>query len=244
MGFYAEGIIHITQQMLQQGYFTVEVGKMVPKNLGTKADPPDYNNFIVDEVHQFNITTAPPPPPSTSGTLVSLNFSKGAFRGSLLSLNLQKSPLTGKLSSLTFSTVPKALAGKLASLTFSKIGAPHPPPQIPTSTLVGKLVGLLGPVADAEVSMDTLYKAKTARDGSFKFENVPPMKYTLTAKPTKILDKFLYKTFKATIDLSAPAVYTRIFNMPLNTLTLTGAGAATAIATVALTPRKPPAKIW
>jgi hypothetical protein len=104
-------------------------------------------------------------------------------------------------------------------------------------------MGLLGPVAGAQITLNS-YKTKTARDGSFTIGGIIPGKYTLTATPTTTLDKILYGTLKTSIDLSAPTTYTRIFNMPLNKLTLIGAGATATIATAALTPRKPPAKIW
>jgi hypothetical protein len=207
--FEVDFVVYITQQILNQGYFTVEVGRMIPKNTGKKNDLPD---FIVDETHQIPLQAVQLP--------------------------------NAKLQSLTLSKMP--VTAKLQSLTLSKIGAPPPPPPPPTqyATLTGRLVGLLGPVADAEVTLNS-YKAKTARDGSFRIDNITPGKYTLTAAPTKTLDKILYGTLKTSIDLSAPTTYTRIFNMPLNKLTLIGAGATTAIATVAtLTPRKPPAKIW
>jgi hypothetical protein len=239
--FECYGTIYISEQMRRQGYFTVEVGRMIPKNTGTKTDLPDY---IVDETYRIplaqqivteaalqslSLSSFTPPPPTINATLQSLSLSK--FTPALNAI----------LQRLTLSKMP--VMAKLQSLSLSKFTPPPPPPP-QYATLTGRLIGILGPVADAEITLNTTYRAKTARDGSFRIDNITPGKYTLTATPTKTLDKIIYGTLKTSIDLSAPTIYTRTFNMPLNKLTLIGAGATTAATAAVLLPRKPPAKIW
>lgn len=214
-----EHTIYLTQQMINQGYFTVEVGRLVSSG-GTLP------NLIPDEVHTIPIQTG-----VTSATLQSLTLSK--FTPSYSAI----------LNSLTLSKFTPQTAGVLKSLTISKIAPP--PPEY--ATLSGKLLGLLGPVADAEISLNNTYKTKTARDGSFSITGITPAKYTINATPTKTLDKILYSTLKTLIDLSAPTVYTRTFTMPTNMLTLAAAGGVATIAmtAVALTPsKKPKPAIW
>jgi hypothetical protein len=220
--FESTPIVYITQQMLNQGYFTVEVGRMIPKNTGTKGDPPD---FIVDETYKIPLQAVQAP------------------NAKLQSLTLSKMPVMAKLQSLTLSKFTPPVTAKLQSLTLSKIGAPPPPPP-QYATLTGRLMGLLGPVADAEITLNS-YTTKTARDGSFTISGIIPGKYTLTAKPTKIMDEILYSALKTPLDLSAPTTYTRIFNMPVNMITLLATAGTITTATVAMAAKpKPKPAVW
>jgi hypothetical protein len=236
-GFYTNGIIYVTNKMLQQGYFTVEVGKLISKSLGTIADPPDYELSPVDSVYKFSISQVP----VTSGKLASLTLSKSPLSAALKSLTLSRiaaPPVTaGTLTRLTLSKMP--ISGTLKSLTLSKRAAP-PPPQ--NAILQGRIMGIVGPVAGAKVSLDTT-TTTTARDGSFKVE-VPPGTYTLTAEPTSVPDKLLYSTLKTKISLTTPGIYSRVFNMPINILSLTAATGVLAATLTAATMAKPKPKAY
>jgi hypothetical protein len=150
---------------------------------------------------------------------------------------------TAKINSVKFQGItPPAI---INSVKFQAIEAPPPPPPPPppgTASLGGKVLSLFGPVADAEVTLNS-FATKTARDGSFYIAGIPYGTYTLTVKPTKIHEKLLFKPFSQKLDIYMDT--SKVISLPLNWTNLgIGAGATAAIGAVLTTKRKPKPPTW
>jgi uncharacterized repeat protein (TIGR02543 family) len=71
------------------------------------------------------------------------------------------------------------------------------PPEL--ATLTGKVTGALGlPLANAIITLNT-YTTKTAKDGTYKFENIPPTTYLIKA------EHWLYQPYMESVTLNPGA---------------------------------------
>jgi hypothetical protein len=148
-----------------------------------------------------------------------------------------------QINNVAFQAIwPKAI---INSVKFQAIQAPPPPPSPPpptTFSLGGKVLSLLGPVADAEVTLNG-FSTKTGRDGSFYITNIPEGTYTLTVKPTRIHERLLLKSVTQKIDIYMDT--SKIINLPLNWTNLgIGAASTAAIGAVLSARKKPKPPTW
>jgi len=127
-----------------------------------------------------------------------------------------------------------------ATLTSLKLETAEVPTK--TATVSGRVSSFLGAVADAEVTLNTRFTAKTTADGAFTITNVPYGTYTLTVKPTRLMDKLLLKGVSQKIDIYTDT--TKIITLPINTLNIGIAGATTLTATLVAVSRKPKPPAW
>jgi hypothetical protein len=117
-----------------------------------------------------------------------------------------------------------------------------PPPNV--ATVAGRVLSIFGPVSNAEISLNTRFKTKSAADGTFTITNVPFGTYTLTVKPTRLFpipEKLLLKTVSKTLNITSTTVPTQLITLPLNYLNIglmTGGALATIIAVDTLTKPK------
>ncbi len=218
--------VEVTPTIASQGYFTLQAGHFEPPPT-TQAHMPPMTPIVDQEIR------IPLESPITPASIRSL------------ALSSYPPEIAAKIQSLTLSSYPPEVAAKILSLSLSSYAPPTRPPTPKYSVLTGTVYGLMGkPLSNVEVTLNTAYRAVTGADGTFRIENITPATYTITAKPTKIMDKLLYKPASYEIDLTYPAEYDETINLPLNitNLALTGT-AATATATIAYikVKKKPPA---
>jgi hypothetical protein len=171
------------------------------------------------------------------------------------------SPYSARIDNVGLSAVAPAKAARIDNVSLEAIAptraaridnvslaavAPPPPPPAEYATVAGRVLGFLGPVANAEVSLDTKYTTKTKADGSYTLTNIPLGSYTLTAKPTSLLDKILYSPASTKVDALAPVTITKNITLPTNwTALAAGAGGISIAAVVAATKIKPkPAAVY
>jgi len=227
--------VEVTPTIASQGYFTLQAGHFEPKTSGVKIAP---MTPVVDEEIQIPLVQ-----PIVTASIRSIALSSYlppiAAKIQSLSLTSYAPQIAAKIQSLSLTSYPSPIAAKIQSLSLSS----YVPPKPKYSVLTGTVYGLMGkPLSNVEITLNAAYRAVTGADGTFRIENITPATYTITAKPTKIMDKLLYKPASYEIDLTYPAEYDETINLPLNitNLTLTGT-AATAAATIAyLKAKKPP----
>jgi hypothetical protein len=71
---------------------------------------------------------------------------------------------------------------------------PIPPPEL--ATLTGKVTGIFNmPLANIPITLNT-YKTTTAKDGTYKFENIPPATYIIK------VEHWLYQPFMESVTLN------------------------------------------
>jgi hypothetical protein len=228
-------MVKLTQTMVNQGYFTLQAGHFEGKLTGRIMMP---MTPVVDEEIKIPLQQ-----PITTASIRALALSHIAppISAKIQSLALSHiaSPISAKIQSLSLSHVLPPVSAKIQSLTLSHI-APPPPPT--TFSLGGKVLSPLGPVADAEVTLNG-FTAKTGRDGSFHLTDIHEGTYTLTVKPTRIHEKLLLKSFSQKIDIYNDM--SKIISLPLNWTNLAiGAGATAAVGAVLTTKKKPKAPTW
>jgi hypothetical protein len=213
-------LFRLNETIVRQGFFTVQAGHFEGKIAGTVMAP---MSRVVDEEKQVPLLQ---PTPMASIRSLSLSHTAPARAAKILSLTLSH----------------KITAAKIQTLTLSHITPPPPPPPPAGYSFGGKVLSLLGPVVDAEVLLDG-FSAKTGRDGSFYITDIPEGTYTLTVKPTRILDKLLLKSLSQKIDMYMNT--SKIINLPINWMNIAiGTGATATIATV-ISKRKPkPPPTW
>ena len=214
-------IVELTETMVKQGYFTLQAGHFEGLQKARLIAP---MTPIVDQ--EIRIPLLQP-------------TDMASIRRLTLSHTLP--PIYAKIQSLTLSHTPPPIAAKIRSLKLSHIAPPPPPPPPPPgkASLGGKVLSLLGPVADAEVTLNG-FTTKTGRDGSFHLTDIPYGTYTLTVKPTKIHEKLLLKPLSQKLDVYRDM--SKIITLPLNYTNLAiGAGATAAIGTILATAKKPKA---
>jgi hypothetical protein len=216
--------VKLNDTMVNQGYFTIQAGHY---------EPPQPSNRIM----------LPMTPIVDQKVQIPLEFSVATLR--TLSLSQLAAEKAAKIQSLTLSHTapPPEKAAKIQSLTLSHTAPPPPPPPPPEkASLGGKVLSLLGPVADAEVTLNG-FSTKTARDGSFYLTDIPYGTYTLTVKPAKTHEKILFKTYTEKIDIYTSI--TKTITLPLNWINLTvGAGSTIIIGTALAARKKPPTPVW
>jgi hypothetical protein len=109
--------------------------------------------------------------------------------------------------------------------------APTPPPT-ETATLKGKVSGILGPVANATITLNGHF-ATTLQDGSYRIEGIPLGSYTLNAAAPFPFN-YIYKPIAQTVELKQAGIeYTKDIYMPLNIINI-GAVAGGLIAFISL----------
>jgi hypothetical protein len=107
------------------------------------------------------------------------------------------------------------------NITLTITEKPPPPPEL--ATVTGRILSILGPVSEAEISLNDVYKTKSAADGTFTITNVPFGTYTFKAKPTRLLpipEKLLFKTITKPLTITSPYVPPIILTLPLNYLNI------------------------
>jgi len=226
-------VVKLTQTMVSQGYFTLQAGHFEGQLSGRIMMP---MTPIVDQ--EIRIPLQQPVTTSSIRSLVLSHIAAPiAAKIQSLALTHTSPPIAAKIQSLTLSHTPPAIAAKIQSLALSHITPPPPPPPPTTFSLSGKVLSLLGPVADAEVTLDS-FSTKTGKDGSFYITNIPEGTYTLTVKPTRIHEKLLLKSVSQKIDIYMDT--SKIINLPLNWTNLGIGAASTAAIGAVLTARKKP----
>ncbi len=216
---------YLNSKIIEQGYFTVVYGRVIP-------EPPVY-----EELGQIQVRVVIP---SASIQNVSLSMIKPRYFGRIESVSLSPIAINAQIQKpVPLSMIKPPYFGRIEyPVTFSPITAP-PPERY--ATLSGKVLSLIGVVADAEVSLDNIYTTRTGRDGSFMLQGIPLGSYTLTVNPTKTLDRILFKATSKPVDLLLPTGYTETITLPLNYLNLSLIMAAGITIPVAATKiRKPP----
>jgi len=140
-----------------------------------------------------------------------------------------------RIDNVSLEAIAPTRAARIDNVSLSAVA---PPAEY--ATIAGRVLGFLGPVANAEVSLDTKYTTKTKADGSYTLTNIPLGTYTLTAKPTSLLDKILYSPASTKVDALAPVTITKNITLPTNWTSLAaGAGGISIAAVVAATKIKP-----
>jgi hypothetical protein len=231
-------LVTLTPTMVSQGYFTLQAGHFEGQLSGRIMAP---MTPVVDQEIQVPLQQ-----PTLMANIRSLALSHTAApiaaKIQSLALTHTPSPIAAKIQSLTLATAPSPVAAKIQSLTLSHTPPPPPPPPLATFSLGGKVLSLLGPVADAEVTLNG-FSTKTGRDGSFYITNIPEGTYTLTVKPTRIHERLLLKSVTQKIDIYMDT--SKIINLPLNWTNLgIGAASTAAIGAVLSARKKPKPPTW
>jgi len=197
----------ITPEMMSKGGFTLQAGHLEPDPTNTSPAAPmipvvDDSQFIPFNIRIESVTLQKPI--------------------GIKSVTLQK-----PIGIIGIKSVTLRKPMSITSVKLQKRAAPPPPPG---ATLTGKVLGFLGPVADAEVTLNG-HTTKTDKTGTFTLTDIPYGTYTLTVKPTRLLDKLLYRQTSKKLDLYASK--TETITLPINLINVSlitgGTAAATAI---------------
>jgi hypothetical protein len=218
----------IDSKIASQGYVTVHLGYLAP------ADYP--SGTLVGTMNPVTLRTVQVPLYTTAAALQDVKLEAVA-------------PSVGaRIDNVSLEALAPTIAARIDNVSLSAVAPPPPPPPPPAeyATIAGRVLGFLGPVTNAEVSLDTKYTTKTKADGSYALTNIPLGSYTLTAKPTSLLDKILYSPASTKVDALAPVTITKNITLPTNwTALAAGAGGISIAAIVATTKIKPkPAAVY
>jgi hypothetical protein len=235
---YFLSVFRLTQTMINQGYYTLVYGRFDPQGhtiLGKIRIP--LTPAIITEAAIQRITTQRIPSP---GRISSIATERISPQVKIQAITAERIPSPAKISQVTTQRIPPS--AKIQAIATERIPAPPPPPPPTTFSLGGKVLSLLGPVADAEVTLDS-FSTKTGKDGSFYITNIPEGTYTLTVKPTRIHERLLLKSVSQKLDIYMDT--SKIINLPLNWTNLgIGAGATAAIGAVLTARKKPKPPTW
>jgi hypothetical protein len=228
----------IDSKIASQGYVTVHLGYLAP------ADYP--SGTLVGTMNPITLQTVQVPLYTTAAALQDVKLeavapSVGA-RIDNVSLEAIAPAKAARIDNVSLEAIAPTRAARIDNVSLSAVAPPPPPPPPPAeyATIAGRVLGFLGPVANAEVSLDTKYTTKTKADGSYTLTNIPLGSYTLTAKPTSLLDKILYSPTSTKVDALAPVTITKNITLPTNwTALAAGAGGISIAAVVAATKIKP-----
>ena len=203
----------LNQSMINQGYFKIEVGHLrIPSTSTTVLE---YPVEVADDSRIINLQAA-----------------AVAARINSLSYSTYTPQVAAKINSIAYSTYAPPVAAKINSVAYSTYTPPTPPPP-QYASLSGKVLSLIGPVANAQVSLNGMTDM-TKADGSYTIRNIPPKYgYTLRVDPTSLLHKVMLSPRSEKIDLPLPTSYTKNVTLPLNPIGL-GASSAALIALIAL----------
>jgi hypothetical protein len=219
----------ITPLMIEKGGFTVQVGHYV---VGEGSDLYLMSKVIDDEhFYSFELGTFLEPINAMIRS-ADLQIGTPTIGAAIRSVDLQvPRPEIGAAITSVDLQIGKPTVG--AAIRGVDLQVARPPIEV--ATVYGRVLSMLGPVADAEVSLNGKYTAKTAADGSFRIENVPFGEYTLTVKPTRLFppERFLLKSTSKKISVLTTEMPPIILTLPVNYLNMGIMGAGTIGAVIA-----------
>jgi hypothetical protein len=125
-------------------------------------------------------------------------------------------PPAASITALRY-TLPTPPTAQAQILALRYTTAPAPPPT-GTATLKGKVLGVLGPVANATITLNGL-STTTSPDGSYIIEGITLGTYVLNAiSPFPF--NYIYKAISETISLTEAKEYTKDIYLPLNIINI------------------------
>jgi hypothetical protein len=232
-------LFKLNSKIVSQGYFTLEYGRWNKDTLTPIPGTP----FALPRMEKLGEIKVPLRSYARSATVNSLTLkaTPPARLATVNSLTLKAIP-PAKLATVNSLTLKETYPPKMATVNNLSLKTISPPPPPAGYTFSGKVLSILGPVAEAEVSLNGL-TAKTAGDGSFTITDIPEGTYTLTVKPTRIHEKILLKSVTQKIGIYMNTSKTIMLPLNLTNLAI-GAGATVAVGAVVAATRKPKPPTW